>query len=153
MAGERRQEYSTESARTRNGKQLTRDAALKMYREIERAAGVASLPGRAWYGLRRGTTDVAPSHTTDSRTLNRLGGWSPGSEMREAIYQDGESVEIGARAAAVRDRMRGRAEPSTASAKQSAEAAANEVLANLPESVVRALRDRLIPSLVRRATA
>lgn len=147
-ASTRRQSYTTATEKTRNGKQLTRDAALKMYREIERAAGVELIAGRAWYGLRRGTTDVAPSLTADRRTLNRLGGWSPGSDMREAIYQDGESVKIGAWAADVRDQLRGRGNtPDPVATGEEAEHAndtADELLAALPEEVLRAMRQKLL---------
>lgn len=50
--------------------------------------------------------DKAPDYTTDSRVLDRLGGWTQGSQMREGIYQEPEREEVRLATADVRYRMR-----------------------------------------------
>lgn len=76
------------------------------FKDLEAAAGVPHENGRAWYGVRRVTADLAPSYTQDSRVLDAIGGWSKGSKMRENIYQDEEREEVARYAADARYRMR-----------------------------------------------
>lgn len=76
------------------------------FKALEEAAGVPHVDGRAWYGVRRITTDLAPTYTKDTRVLDAMGGWSKGSKMREGIYQDEERDEVARAAADARYRMR-----------------------------------------------
>ena len=61
------------ATKARTGKVLTAEAARKQFRVLEEVAGVSSRPGRGWYGIRRGITDVAPEHTSDERELDAAG--------------------------------------------------------------------------------
>ncbi len=72
-----------------------------MFCEVERLAGVEHQPGRAFYGLRRQATDLAPEFAQDARVLNRLSGHAK-SSTREWIYQDQENELIRACAKARR---------------------------------------------------
>ena len=76
----------------------------KMFRALEEAAGVEHRPGRAFYGLRRQATNLAPEFQGDARVLNRLSGHRS-SQMREK-YQDPENERLWARAAGTRRDMR-----------------------------------------------
>ncbi|MQA92107.1 MAG: hypothetical protein GEU90_18090 [Gemmatimonas sp.] len=49
-------------------------AVRDMFRHVEDVAGVPHQPGRAFYGLRRQATDLAPEFAQDARVLNRLSG-------------------------------------------------------------------------------
>jgi hypothetical protein len=153
-AGSQRQAYVTKSGRERKGKTLTRDAALKMFRALEAAAGVESVTGRGWYGVRRGATDETPRYTSDERVQNRIGGWTPGSSTREDVYQDYESMEVAAEAASVRDLVRGRKSASAPAPapRVAAEAVVESVLAALPEVVRSAMREQVETLVARLAT-
>lgn len=76
-----------------------------MFRKLEKAAGVDHQEGRAFYGLRRQATDLAPEFEQDARVLNRLSGHL-NSATRERVYQDPQNEVVGARAAQARRRMR-----------------------------------------------
>ncbi|MDQ3605085.1 MAG: hypothetical protein M3418_02690 [Gemmatimonadota bacterium] len=78
-----------------------------MFHDLERLAGVTPQKGRAFYGLRRQATDMAPDFATDDRVLDRLTGHLDGA-TRKQVYQDRESDEMRARAAKVRQSMRQR---------------------------------------------
>jgi integrase len=80
-------------------------AIRNMFCEVERLAGVEHQPGRAFYGLRRQATDLAPEFAQDARVLNRLSGHAE-SSTRERIYQDQENELVRARAAKARRKMR-----------------------------------------------
>lgn len=80
-------------------------AIRKMFCEVERLAGVEHQPGRAFYGLRRQATDLAPEFAQDARVLNRLSGHAE-SSTRERIYQDQQNELVRARAARARRKMR-----------------------------------------------
>lgn len=84
---------------------LSRDAARKMFRKLEEVAGVESVAGRAWYGVRRVATDIAEDIESDERVLNSLTGHRD-STTRRLVYQDHERPELLARAATTRDRIR-----------------------------------------------
>lgn len=71
-----------------------------MFRTLEQAAGVEHRPSRAFYGLRRQATDLAPEFQGDARVLNRLSGHRS-SQMREQC-QDPENERLWARAAGTR---------------------------------------------------
>jgi len=81
---------------------LGRSALLKAFHALETAAGVSSVDGRGWYGLRRVATDATPNYTSDRRVLDKLGGWTPGSTTREDTYQDREDALLITQTAAVR---------------------------------------------------
>lgn len=76
-----------------------------MFRALEAIAGVEHKEGRAFYGLRRQATDLAPDFAQDARVLNRISGHSH-SATRELIYQDKQNERVRARAADARRRMR-----------------------------------------------
>jgi integrase len=87
-------------------KPLTRAAALDMFHRLEAVAGVVSMKGRGWNGVRRIATDVAEDIETDERVLNSITGHKD-SAMRRAVYQHGNRPEILIRAAETRAEMRG----------------------------------------------
>lgn len=84
--------------------EVTRDAALGWFHELEAAAGVQHVKGRGWYGLRRIITDTAPKYTGNEMTLNTISGTS--TEMRNTVYQDQESLEAKVDAANTLERIR-----------------------------------------------
>jgi len=86
-------------------KVLSRDAARKMFRQLEAVSSVTSVKGRAWYGVRRIATDVAEDVEKDERVLNSLTGHRD-SSTRRLVYQDRERPELLARAAATREKIR-----------------------------------------------
>jgi hypothetical protein len=65
---------------------------------VEAIAGVKHAKGRAFYGLRRQATDLAPEFAGDARVLNRLSGHLD-SATRERVYQEKENRRTRARAA------------------------------------------------------
>jgi integrase len=76
-----------------------------LFANLEAIAGVEHQPGRAFYGLRRQATDLAPEFEQDARVLNRLTGHAD-SATRERVYQDPQNERVRARAAEARRRMR-----------------------------------------------
>jgi len=80
-------------------------AIRKMFVAVERIAGVEHVEGRAFYGLRRQATDLAPEFASDARVLNKLSGHLD-SATRERIYQEKENQKVRARAAETRRSMR-----------------------------------------------
>jgi integrase len=80
-------------------------AIRKMFVAAEAIAGVEHKQGRAFYGLRRQATDLAPEFAQDARVLNSLTGHLD-SDTRERIYQDPENDRVRARAAQARRKMR-----------------------------------------------
>jgi integrase len=84
---------------------LTRDAALGMFHDLERIAGVTAMKGRGWYGVRRRATDLAEDQETDERVLNSITGHR-NSDTRRLVYQESERPEVLARAAITRSRVR-----------------------------------------------
>lgn len=74
--------------------------------DLEAKAGVRHEKGRAWHGLRRAMTDLYPEATADARLLDLLGGWVPGSKMREGTYQQKENEGVALEAARLRARVR-----------------------------------------------
>jgi hypothetical protein len=98
-----------------NPRPLTRDAALGMFRDLERLAEVTTVHGRGWYGVRRIAADKAEDVEKDERVLNSITGHRD-STTRRMVYQDRERPEVLNRAAVTRDRVRREA---VASAQQS----------------------------------
>jgi integrase len=76
-----------------------------MFKALEAIAGVEHQEGRAFYGLRRQATDLAPEFANDARVLNKLTGHTD-SATRERIYQDPQNERVRARAAEARRSMR-----------------------------------------------
>ena len=119
-AGEIRDYYLFPAGRFRGGKAklveepkpLTRDAALGMFRDLEAAAGVASIKGRGWYGVRRASTDLCDDVEQDERALNAITGHKD-STVRRGVYQDGERPDVLKKAALTRDKVRRRGAPVT----------------------------------------
>lgn len=87
-----------------NPKPLSRDAARKMFMELEEVAGVVHVPGRCWYGVRRVATDLAEDVTTDERVLNSITGHKDSATRR--LYQESERMEILRGAAETREKVR-----------------------------------------------
>ncbi len=83
-----------------------RQQMLRDFHELERLSGVDVVEGRGWYGLRRLAADMANDIENDTRVLNAMGGWSPGSIIRENTYQDTKRLKLAAKGAAVREKMR-----------------------------------------------
>ncbi len=88
-------------------KPLDRSGLLKMFHALEEVAGVASVPGRGWYGIRRLTSDLAADITQDTRILDGLGGWTD-SSTREMVYQRRISLRLSGQIATVRQGIRDR---------------------------------------------
>jgi len=80
-------------------------AIRKMFVAVEAIAEVEHVVGRAFYGLRRQATDLAPEFASDARVLNSLSGHLD-SATRERVYQEKENERARARAAEARMRMR-----------------------------------------------
>lgn len=80
-------------------------AIRKMFHAVEKLAGVPYQAGRAFYGLRRQATDLAPEVVQDARVLNRLSGHAD-SSTRERVYQDRDSERVRASAATARRALR-----------------------------------------------
>jgi integrase len=76
-----------------------------LFKALEALAGVEHTEGRAFYGLRRQATDLAPEFAQDARVLNRISGHTD-SATRERIYQDPQNERVRARAAEARRSMR-----------------------------------------------
>ena len=81
------------------------ESMREMFVVVERIAGVQHVEGRAFYGLRRQATDLAPEFAQDARVLNHLSGHAD-SATRERIYQDPNNERVRARAAEARRNMR-----------------------------------------------
>jgi hypothetical protein len=73
--------------------------------DLEAIAGVEHKTGRAFYGLRRQATDLAPEFAADARVLNSISGHAD-SATRERIYQEKENERVRAKAAKARRSMR-----------------------------------------------
>ncbi len=85
---------------------ITRDALRHAFHALEVAAGISPVLGRGWYGLRRISSDTAPQYTSDSRVLDKLGGWTLGSKTRPGTYQNPEDERLITKTAAVRQEVR-----------------------------------------------
>lgn len=90
----------------RGAKPMHATSLADFLHDVEKKAGVETIKGRGWHGLRRAFTDLYPTATTDARLLDHLGGWVQGSTMREGTYQDKQNETIAARAAEMRERVR-----------------------------------------------
>lgn len=89
----------------RDGRAPVRSYSPREVGELEAIAGVEHRKGRAFYGLRRQATDLAPEFAQDAQVLNRISDHSD-SATRERIYQDAQNERVRARAAEARRNMR-----------------------------------------------
>lgn len=94
--------------RHRTANPVGRRAALDWFHEAEQRAGVPTLPGRGWYGMRRASVDGAKSRGISREGLQGLGGWSD-TQVPDRIYADQESEAAQLEAARVRAQIRGEA--------------------------------------------
>lgn len=113
------------AGKLRGGKSVPREPQKRMrietlrgyFRNLEDAAGVEHVDQRAFYGVRRGSTDAVSAHTKDEEVRDRSGGWaggdgsrgerSRGKGTRRTVYRDSEDPRPRAEAAEVRRRVRG----------------------------------------------
>lgn len=117
------------AGKLRRGKSVPRDPQKRMrvetlrsyFRDLEDAAGVEHVEQRAFYGVRRGTTDAVSKYTEDEEVRDRSGGWEGGAGSRgnggprkgtrRTVYRDSDDPRPRAAAAEVRRLVRGDAEP------------------------------------------
>jgi hypothetical protein len=85
---------------------LSRDAALTMFRAIERVASVEHVHGRGWYGVRRIASDVVEDVEVDERVQDTV--LANRKSRRRTRYQERERKQILTRASDARHTMRGR---------------------------------------------
>lgn len=93
------------SDRSLPGQTVNPKALREMFYRVKKLAGVEHQPGRAFYGLRRQATYLAPEFAQDARVVNRLSGHTE-STTPERIYQDPRNERVRARAAEARREMR-----------------------------------------------
>lgn len=84
---------------------LGKRAATDLFHDLERAANVAVVDGRGWYGVRRIAADLAEDVEADGRALNAITGHQS-DEMRRRIYQQKRRDAVTAKASAARERAR-----------------------------------------------
>lgn len=80
-------------------------AATDLWHEFERAADVAIIAGRGWYGVRRTGADLAEDVESDGRALNAITGHQS-DEMRRKVYQDKDRDAVLAKATMAREAAR-----------------------------------------------
>lgn len=80
-------------------------AARDHFHELERLAGVATIRGRGWYGVRRVAADLAEDVESDGRALNAITGHTS-DETRRQIYQQKKRDKVLATATRARTAAR-----------------------------------------------
>lgn len=85
-------------------KPLSRDAALKMFHRLEAVAGVESMEGRGWYGVRRIASDLVEDMVADERVQNAV--MANSKDVRRRHYQQKRRAKILAKAREARELMR-----------------------------------------------
>ena len=75
-------------------------------------AGIASVPGRGAYGLRRAAVDAAKALGISREALKEHGGWAD-TQIPDRIYADQEAEFARDEARAVREQIRGERETAT----------------------------------------
>ena len=90
---------------------ITRDGLRGWFQDYEAKLGIAHVPGRGWYGVRRQAADLAETAVKDMRALNLLTGHSD-ERMRRA-YQDRDNPEVRRLAVQARASIRKSVQPST----------------------------------------
>lgn len=88
-----------------NPQPLTRDAVLKKFRQLEAVAGVESVAGRGWYGVRRIAADLVEDVEVDERVQDAV--MANSKDVRRRRYQERFRAPILEQAIAVRERIRG----------------------------------------------
>lgn len=83
------------------------------HREAERLAKIPHVDGRGYYGLRRAAVDGAKEQGISRDGLRESGGWAD-TQMPDRVYADRDAHAARDEARKVRAKMRGEAEPSTA---------------------------------------
>lgn len=106
--------------------------------ELEEAAGVEHVEGRAFYGMRRRSTDETRKYTDDERVRDASGGWTPNSGTRGNIYMATRDPDVLKAAARVRRLARWYAEADPDIDEQDDVAKAKRALRNV-------LRSRGVP--------
>ncbi|HYW11198.1 MAG TPA: hypothetical protein VE871_04550, partial [Longimicrobium sp.] len=86
-------------------KPINKRTMTDMFHDLERVAGVKSVDGRGWYGIRRKATDVTEDYESDERVLNDLTGHRR-SETRRNNYQQRNRARVRAKSAETRARVR-----------------------------------------------
>lgn len=117
---------------------MHRRTLLTYFHKLEAAAGVEHMGGRAFYGIRRRSTDETRKHTKDERVLDASGGWTPHSGTRGKIYMNPDDPDVRKAAARVRRLTRGYAEADANVGGQDGIAKAKRALRNV-------LRNRGVP--------
>ena len=108
--GKLRQGKATRSGCTLPMEQST---LVSLLRDLEKAAGVESVPHRGWHGIRRGMADyyarlLREGKITDPNLLDEVQGWVRGSTMRERVYRDQEDAALRSDASKLRDMRPGK---------------------------------------------
>lgn len=147
------------AGKLRRGKSVPREPQKRMrietlrgyFRDLEDAAGLEHVDQRAFYGVRRGSTDAVSAHTEDEEVRDRSGGWAAangsrgerpqGKGTRSTVYRDSEDPRPRAEAAEVRRRVRGEIDSDPARDGDSAQGDT----APSPEAVEASLREQGIP--------
>lgn len=87
---------------------MARRNLLKFFTEYEASVGIKHVSGRAWYGIRRRSSDRMRRVSADERVRDAGGGWTPGSSTRARVYMDGEDPDVLQETATARELARGR---------------------------------------------
>jgi hypothetical protein len=77
---------------------------ISLFHDYERSIGLSPLPRRAWYGLRRVLADMGEDHTSDTRVLREITGWTHEETRRR--YQKREDPKVLRAAAETRRSIR-----------------------------------------------
>jgi hypothetical protein len=84
---------------------MTQTSLIPLFRRYQRLIGVAVVPRRQFYGLRRLSADVAEKFESDPRALRRVHAWK-NEEMR-LRYLEKESRSVARKVATTRAKMMG----------------------------------------------
>lgn len=90
------------------GQPIAKTALLDWFHDAERAAGVTPVPGRAFYGIRRGGVDDVLLQKISKHGLKHFGGWSD-TQIPDTVYADQEARGHLEEARDARARFRGEA--------------------------------------------
>jgi integrase len=91
---------------TRGDRPWDRTVALKMFKELQEAAGVVQIAKRGFHGFRRRAVDVLVALGATPSEIRAAGAWRT-NQIPLEIYHDGVENADGARAAALLDSRRG----------------------------------------------
>lgn len=79
---------------------------LTWWHELERLAEIAHVPGRAWYGGRRGLLDLGMDEGASEEAMQVGGGWKTARTPKE-IYRDKALTKARQEASTIRAKVRG----------------------------------------------